>query len=201
MILTIPGKVSCSYKAIVTTSHHNCFVLFPDDDDADDVDVDVDDDDDDDDDDDIDVDDDDDDVDVDDDDDHLGGPQLKALFPSSEIVLSARGTVGQTIFSWNSWISLKMPNLKLSSELQENRDKPYFPLNIDAIASPSTSPVGQWESQSVSDSFRDGDGTTSFGSLFLQNHQCLATQFFEIVLSERGPPVRWTETVFPTAKN
>ena len=55
----------------------------------------------------VDDDDDDNDDDVDDDDDndddvdHLGGPQLKALLPSSEIVLSARGTLaaGQTIFS------------------------------------------------------------------------------------------------------
>ena len=76
-----------------------------DDDDSDyDVDDDVDDDNDDDDVDDGDDDDVDDDDVVDDDNDdvdHLGGPQLKALLPSSEIVLSARGTLaaGQTILS------------------------------------------------------------------------------------------------------
>ena len=85
--------VDQGYKAIVTTPHHNCLVLFPDndaeDDDDNDDNIDVDDD----------GDNDDNDDDDDEDEDHLGGPQLKARLPSSEIVLSVRGTTGQTIFS------------------------------------------------------------------------------------------------------
>ena len=73
----------------MATSHNYCLVLFPDHDDNDD---------------DNDDDDDDDANDVD----HLGGPQLKALLPSNEILLSVRGTpAGQTIILLKEFSSQK----------------------------------------------------------------------------------------------